>query len=46
MVVLMSQGTSSEMYNTLEGWDYGDDYTHNSEDEGTMSVIHEDVETV
>ena len=42
VVILMFQGTSSEIYNTLEG----DDYTHNSEDEGTMSVIREDVETV
>ena len=42
----MSQGTSSEMFNILEGWNYGVDYTHNSEDECTMSVIHENVETV
>ena len=42
----MSQGTSSEMYNTLEGWDYGDEFTHNSEDADTMSVVQEDVETV
>ena len=42
----MSQGTGGEMYNTLEGWDYCDDCTHNSEDEGAMSVLQEDVETV
>ena len=42
----MSQGTGGEMYNTLEGWDYGDDYTHNREDVGAMSVLQEDVETV
>ena len=42
----MSQGTGGEMYNTLEGWDYGDDYTRNSEDGGAMSVLQEDVETV
>ena len=46
VVILMSQGTNSRMYNSLEGWDYGDNYTHNSEDEGTMSVKNEDVETV
>ena len=40
----MSQGTGGEMYNTLEGWDYGNDYTHNSEDGGVMSVLQEDVE--
>ena len=34
------------MYNTLEGWDYGDDYTHNRDDGGAMSVLQEDVETV
>ena len=37
-------GNGLEMYNTLEGWDHGDDYTHNSE--STMSVIHEVVEPV
>ena len=43
----MSQGTAGgEMYDTLEGWDYSDDYTHNSEDGGAMSVLQEDVETV
>ena len=46
VVTLMSQGTCGEMYNTFEGWDYGDDYTHNSEDGGAMSVLQEDVETV
>ena len=39
VVVLMSQGTGGEMHNTLEGWDYGNDYTHNSEDGGAMSVL-------
>ena len=29
---LMSQGTGGEMYNTLEGWDYGNNYTHNRDD--------------
>ena len=24
------------MYDTLEGWDYSDDYTHNSEDVETV----------
>ena len=42
----MSQGAVGEMYNTLEGWDYGDDYTHNRDDGGAMSVLQEDVETV
>ena len=42
----MSQGTGGEIYNTLKGWDYGNNYTHNSEDEGAMSVLQEDVETV
>ena len=42
----MSQGTGGEMYNTLEGWDYGDDYTHNREDGVAMSVLQEDWETV
>ena len=46
VVTLMSQGTGGEMYDTLEGWDYGDDYTHNREDVGAMSVLQEDVETV
>ena len=41
----MTQGMISEMYNTLKGWDYGDDYTHNSGDGGAMSVLQEDVET-
>ena len=45
-MVLLSQGTTSEIYNTLEGWDCGDNYTHSSEDEGTMSILHEDVEMV
>ena len=45
VVVLMSQGTSSEMYNTLEGLDYGDKFTPNSDNADTMSVVHEDVET-
>ena len=40
------RGTGGEMYNTLEGWDYGDDYTHNSGDGGAMSVLQEDVESV
>ena len=42
----MSQGTGGEMYNSLEGWDYSDDYTRNSEDGAAMSVLQEDVETV
>ena len=42
----MSQGTGGEMYNPLEGWDYGDDYRHNRDDGGVMSVLQEDVETV
>ena len=42
----MSQGAVGEMYNTLEGWDYGDTYTHNRDDGGVMSVLQEDVETV
>ena len=42
----MFEGAVSEMYNTLEGWDYGDDYTHNRDDWGVMSVLQEDVETV
>ena len=46
VVTLMSQGAVGEMYNTLEGWDYGDDYTYNRDDEGVMSVLKEDVETV
>ena len=46
VVTLISQGTGGEMYNTLEGWDYGDDYTHNRDDGGAMSVLQEDVETV
>ena len=32
------------MYNTLKGWDYGDDYTYNSGDGGAMSVLQEDGE--
>ena len=44
--VVMFQETGGEMYNTLEGWDYGDDCTHNSGDGGAMSVLQEDVETV
>ena len=32
VVTLMSQGTGGEMYNTLEGWDYGNNYTHNRDD--------------
>ena len=42
----MCQGTTRKMYNTLEGWDYGDDYTHNSEHEDTMSVMHKDIKAV
>ena len=45
-MVIMSQETGGEMYNTLEGWNYGDDYTHNSQDGGAMSVLQEDVQTV
>ena len=41
VVTLISQGTGGEMY-----WDYGDDYTHNRDDGGVMSVLQEDVETV
>ena len=40
------RGTGGEMYNTLEGWDYGDDYTHNSGDGGAISALQEDVESV
>ena len=46
VVTLMSQGTGGEMYNTLEGWDYGEDYTHNRDYGGAVSVLQEDVETV
>ena len=34
------------MYNTLEGWDYGDNYTNNRDDGGAMSVLQEDMKTV
>ena len=42
----MSQGTGGEMYNTLEGWDYGNNDTYDRDDGGAMSVLQEDVETV
>ena len=42
----MPRGTGGEMYNTLEGWDYGEDYTHNRDYGGAVSVLQEDVETV
>ena len=42
----MSQGTGGEMYNTLEGWDYGEDYMHNRDYGGAVGVLQEDVETV
>ena len=34
------------MYNTLEGWDYGEDYMHNRDYGGAVGVLQEDVETV
>ena len=37
-------GTGGEMYNTFEGWVYGNDYTHNRDDGGVMNVFQEDVE--
>ena len=42
----MPRGTGGEMYNTLEGWDYGEDYTHNRDYGGAVGVLQEDVETV
>ena len=42
----MPRITNSEMYNTLEGWDYGEDYTHNRDYGGAVGVLQEDVETV
>ena len=42
-MVLLSQGTKSE---TLDRWDYGDDYMHNTDDGGPISIMHEDVGTV
>ena len=46
VVTFMSQGTGGEMYNTLEGWNYGNDDTYDRDDGGAMSVLQEDVETV
>ena len=34
------------LFRSLEGWDYSDDYTRNSEDGAAMSVLQEDGETV
>ena len=42
----MPRITNGEMYNTLEGWDYGEDYTHNRDYGGAVGVLQEDVETV
>ncbi|MEL7196541.1 MAG: hypothetical protein AAFO96_29220, partial [Bacteroidota bacterium] len=46
VVALMPRITNGEMYNTLEGWDYGEDYTHNRDYGGAVGVLQEDVETV
>ena len=46
VVVLLSQGTKSKMYNMLEGWDHGDDYMYSTKCGGAICIICEDVETV